>query len=160
MTIRVDTREKAPWSFPEGTKTVVGTVHQGDYAVEGDNTFAIERKSLKDFRNTVVREWDRFCRELHRMDLCGFATKVVIVEGNFSDYCFLEGKDGFGVEYPSCGDDPVFTPQMAAMRVAELLVWHRCAVLFAQDEGIAAAMAFQILLQRNEQLKGMVRITK
>lgn len=160
MTIRVDTREKTPFSFPEGVKTVVGTVHQGDYAVDGDNTFAIERKSLQDFRNTVVREWDRFCRELHRMDLCGFAMKVIIVEGNFADYCFLKDADDLGVVEPSCGDDPAFTPQMAAMRVAELLVWHRTAVLFAADEGIAAAMAFQILLQRNEQLKGKVKMTK
>lgn len=159
MKVRIDTREKTPWAFPEGVETVVGTVHQGDYAVDGDNCFAIERKSLSDFRNTVVREWDRFCRELHRMDLCGFASKVVIVEGDFADYCFSTDPDGC-VADPSCGVDPAFTPQMAAMRVAELIVWHRCAVLFAHDEGVAAAMAFQILLQRSEQMKGRVKVTK
>lgn len=156
MTIRIDTREKTPWSFPPGVKTTVGTVHQGDYAVDGDNTFAIERKSLQDFRNTVVREWERFRRELRRMDLCGFPTKAIIVEGDFADYCFTQNRDG--VAEPACGVDPAFTPQLAALRVAELLVWHRCAVLFARDEGMAAALAFQILLQRNEQLRGVVRV--
>lgn len=155
MTIRIDTREKAPWSFPPGVSTTVGTVHQGDYAVDGDNTFAIERKSLQDFRNTVVREWERFKKELRRMDLCGFPVKVIIVEGDFADYCFTS--DGEGVRPPSCGVDPAFTPQLAALRVAELMVWHRCAVLFARDEGMSAALAFQILLQRNEQLRGMAR---
>lgn len=155
MKVVVDSREKSPWSFPEGVETVVGTVRQGDYALDGDGTFAVERKSLADFRNTVVRGWDRFRRELRRMDLCGFPAKVVVVEGDFADYCFSEAAGG-GVADPACGADPVFTPQMAAMRVAELTVWHRCAVLFARDEGIAAALAYHVLLQRARQLSGVV----
>lgn len=160
MHIVIDTREKSPWVFPEGVEISVGTVRQGDYALRGDNAFSIERKSLADFRGTVVRGWDRFRRELLRMDLAGFAQKVIIVEGDFADYCFKELPDGEGIEEPSAGADEVFTPSLAARRVAELTIFHRVAVLFARDEGIAAALAFQILLQRQNQLTGIVKLPK
>lgn len=160
MHIVIDTREKSPWVFPEGVETSVGTVRQGDYALAGDNAFSIERKSLADFRNTVVRGWDRFRREMIRMDLAGFAQKVIVVEGDFADYCFKELPDGEGIEEPSAGADEVFTPSLAARRVAELTIFHRATVLFARDEGIAAALAFQILLQRQIQLTGIVKLPK
>ena len=145
MHVVVDSREKRPWVFPEGVETSVGTIRQGDYALRGDNGFSIERKSLRDFRNTVVCDWDRFQRELLRMD--------------FADYCFKELPDE-GIEEPAAGVDEVFTPQLAARRVAELTIFHRATVLFARDEGIAAALAFQILLQRQIQLTGVVKLPK
>lgn len=159
MRVRIDTREKTPWVFPEDVEVVVGTVHQGDYALDGDNCFAIERKSLKDFRGTVVREWDRFLRELVRMDRAGFPAKVIIVEGDLADYCFSADSDG-EVVGPAAGDDSVFTPAMAAMRIAELTIWSRACVLFAHDEGIAAGLAFQLLLQRQKQLTGKVEMPR
>lgn len=158
MHVVIDTREKTPWEFPEGVETTVGTVRQGDYALRGDNAFSIERKSLADFRNTVVRDWDRFQRELIRMDLAGFASKVIIVEGDFADYCFAQTADG--VAEPSAGIDEAFTPSLAARRVAELLIFYRTSILFAHDEGIAAALAFQILLQRQTQLKGIIKLPR
>lgn len=158
MHIVIDTREQQPWTFPEGVETSVGTVRQGDYALAGDNAFSIERKSLADFRNTVVRGWDRFRREMLRMDMAGFAQKVIIVEGDFADYCFKEIPDG--IEEPAAGIDEAFTPQLASRRVAELTIFHRASVLFARDEGIAAALAFQILLQRQIQLTGIAKLPK
>ena len=158
MHIVIDTREKTPWEFPEGVQTPVGTVRQGDYALWGDNAFSIERKSLADFRNTVVRDWERLQRELLRMDLAGFASKVIIVEGDFADYCFSQTEDG--IIEPSAGLDETFTPQLAARRVAELIIFHRANVLFAHDEAIAAALAFQILLQRQSQLSGIVKLPR
>ena len=160
MHVVIDKREQQPWVFPEGVKVSVGTIRQGDYALLGDNAFSIERKSLADFRGTVVRGWDRFQRELIRMDMAGFAQKVIIVEGDFADYCFTEMPDGEGIEEPAAGLDDVFTPQLAARRVAELLIFHRTSVLFARDEGIAAALAFQILLQRQSQLTGVVKLPR
>lgn len=158
MNLVVDSREKRPWSFPDGTNVRVGTVRQGDYSLDGDNTFAIERKSMKDFRGTVVREWDRFQRELIRMDRAGFCSKVIIVECDFADFCFKEIDDE--VVAPEAGDDPVFTPELAARRVAELLVWNRTSVLFAHDEGIAAALAYQIFLQRSMQMSGKATLPR
>lgn len=158
MKVRIDSREQQPWVFPDGVEVVVGTVRQGDYALDGDNCFAIERKSIRDFRDTLVKNWDRFQREMLRMDLAGFFTKVIIVEGNLVDYCFLD--DNGQVQAPSAGDDPVFSPAMAAMRVAELVVWNRACVLFAHDEGIAAALAYHILTQREKQLTGKVSLPR
>lgn len=158
MHIVIDTRERLPWEFPEGVVTSVGTVRQGDYALRGDNAFSIERKSLADFRNTVVRDWDRFQRELLRMHLAGFSSKVIIVEGDFADYCFKEIQDG--IEEPACGVDEAFTPQLAARRVAEITIFYRTSVLFARDAGIAAALAFQIFTQRQAQLTGIVKLPR
>ena len=93
-----------------------------------------------------------------RMDIAGFAQKVIVVEGDFADYCFKGLPDCEGIEEPSAGIDDVFTPQLAARRVAELLIFHRTSILFAHDEGIAAALAFQILLQRQVQLTGIIKL--
>ena len=61
-----------------------------------------------------MRGWDRFQRELLRMYFAGFSQKVIIVEGDFADYCFNETPDG--IEEPAAGIDEVFTPQLAARR--------------------------------------------
>lgn len=161
MTIRIDSREKHPWAFPEGVKVIPhATLRQGDYALEGDGTFAIERKSLADFRGTVAAKasnWERFTRELHRMDEAGTPQKIVIVEGNIEDYLFKEIKDEHGlvvrVREPECDNDPVFL----LSRIAELTVFYRTAIIFAADEAVASAMAYHIFCKRMVQLGGKVR---
>ena len=161
MTILVDSREKHPWAFPENVRVVPrSTIRQGDYALEGDGTFSIERKSLKDFRNTVAGKaaaWERFVRELRRMDEIGCPQKVVIVEGNVEDYLFKEVRNEAGivvnVREPECDADPVFL----LSRVAELAVIYRTAVLFAADEAVAAALAYHVFCKRMVQLGGKIK---
>lgn len=152
MTVRIDTREQTPWMFPEGVKTRRATIGEGDYALEGDNTFSVERKSAKDFRQTVAGKaanWERFIRELHRMDEAGNPHKVIIVEGDISDY--LYETTPFGIEEPAVECDPV----LLMHRVAELTVRHRTSVLFARDPGVAAAMAYHVFCVRAAQLEGI-----
>ncbi len=155
MHIIIDTREQTPWTFPEGVVTEIGTLRQGDYALKGDGTFCIERKSFADFRGTVGTSdgWQRFQKEMQRMDVIGNPHKVIIVECDFAQFCFHE-ENGRIVEPDH--DQIGFTPQLACKRIADLTLYYRASVLFAGDASCAAGLAFNILADRAVQLGGRV----
>lgn len=147
MNIVIDTREQTPWAFPEGICSARrGTLAQGDYALEGDDEFAVERKNLNDFLGTISSGWERFKRELRRMDAGSFRVKVIIVEGEFAEFCFKP--DGTPPEH----DHPKLTPKFIASRIAELVYDFKCSVIFAGDPGHAAALAYKILERREKDL--------
>jgi len=55
LPITVDTREQEPYSFPPEYATVtVATVKYGDYAVTGDDGWAVERKGVGDLISSFV----------------------------------------------------------------------------------------------------------
>lgn len=141
--IIVDTREQQPWVFPDELAVVErGTLHAGDYALNGDSLFAIERKSLDDFLGTVSSGWDRFGRELERM--AGHAARVVIVEGGIMRIV--------GGEH----NHPCLTAKFIFKRIAQLTL-HRVSVLFADNPVSAAGLAYSILRERsNETGLGML----
>lgn len=155
MTVVIDCKEKHPWAFPEGVKTVVRDLRQGDYALEGDGTFSIERKSLDDFIQTVGTShgWEKFQKEMQRMYVVGTPHNVIIVEGDFASFCFHE--DANGIVEPQ-HEHPNFTPQLACKRIADLTVYYRTSVLFACDAECAAGLAFQIFCDRQLQLGGRI----
>lgn len=83
MKVIVDTREQQPWSFEgqPGITTIRRKLDAGDYSVEGlENRVAIERKSLNDWVNTVMRSRTRFYKELDR--LRGYDFRCVIIEAS------------------------------------------------------------------------------
>lgn len=142
FTIKIDTREQAPWHFdfianPHNDKSVriiakvtTGTLATGDYSIEGlEHVICIERKSLEDLRNTVIRHRDRFKEEHHRMaDIVrtgGLA--VVLIEGSISKLA----KD----------------PLMASIESTRAS-WHvRFGIpwMFEESRGQAARTAFRLL---------------
>ncbi len=68
-----DTREQTGWIFKESEHcygTEVGTLKTGDYTLKGyEDLLCIERKGcITEFANNLVKEYDRFCRELERME--------------------------------------------------------------------------------------------
>lgn len=147
MKITIDTREQTPWAFPcDLAETARGTLSEGDYALDGDEGFAVERKSLSDFLGTISSGWKRFVRELGRMDNKGFPVKVIIVESDVTNCFFSENG------LPPQHDHPQLTPQFIAKRVAQLIYDHRCSVLFASSPHIAAALAIQIFRRRQKAL--------
>lgn len=75
-----DTREQRPW----WTTAERVTLKTGDYSIKGEeDSFALERKSLPDFYQSLTSGHDRFARELTRAtELRYFA---IIVEGGYSD---------------------------------------------------------------------------
>jgi len=143
--IIIDTREQRPWSFsPDVAKCRVETLKTGDYAIVGDDGFAIERKSLDDFLATISSGWERFLREIDRMK--EFAAKVIIVEGDFVQFVF-RFEEGVLLAPDHC--HPNLTPQFVMKRVAQLSLMG-VSVLFAKNSELAAVMAFAILKERHD----------
>ena len=150
MIILIDTREQRPWTFPPQYRTAVGTIHTGDYALQGDQVnFAIERKSGDDFAGTISTGWHRFVRELNRMDDAGFIAKAIIVESDFEEFCFRTGAQGEIIspehEHVRC------SPQFVMKRIAELTM-RNVSVLFAKNAELASALALRILIERQRQI--------
>lgn len=149
LRIIIDTREQTPWSFPPEIPVEVGTLKTGDYALAGDDAFAVERKSGSDFLGTISTGWGRFCRELNRMDAAGFPAKVIIVECNFREFCFSERT---GEIIPPDHEHYMLTPQFVIKRIAQLSM-RGAAALFAGNADFASALALAILLERHERLQ-------
>ena len=143
--IVIDTREQRPWAFPEYVRTKVAMLPAGDYALEGDEHFAIERKSLDDFIGTVFSGWERFRRELSRMKAAGFPARLVIVEADYEQLVWRESSDGRLVA-PQHNHFTI-TPQAVAARLGELALSGVC-VLFCKDPGHAAMQAYYTLMER------------
>jgi ERCC4-type nuclease len=85
-TILVDTREQTPWTFDgiKGISTRRHKLESGDYSIAGlESRIAIERKSLDDWIGTVLRQRQRFYRELDR--LRSFDFRAVFIEASVRD---------------------------------------------------------------------------
>jgi len=147
VVIVIDTREQRPWSFPPDIEVEIGTLRTGDYALKGDDRFAIERKSADDFVGTLSVGWHRFVRELNRMDAAGFPAKVVIVESDFFTFCFRTRQGEIVApdhEHTRC------TPQFVMKRLAELTM-RNVSVIFAGNADLASAVALRIFFEREKE---------
>lgn len=153
MVIVIDTREQRPWSFPPHIETEIGTLRTGDYAIKGDDRFAIERKSADDFVGTISLGWCRFVKELNRMD-AQFDAKVIIIEADFETFCF---RTGSGVILPPDHEHTRCTPQFVMKRIAELTM-RNVSVLFAGNAELASAIALRIFIERQTKLDSSVII--
>jgi len=141
MIITVDTREQIPWVFPvEFATTRRAALRAGDYALLGDDNFAIERKSLDDFVGTLGTGWERFQRELQRMD--GWPAKVVLVEGSMLSIMHHDY------------NHPNMLPAFVCKRIAQLTM-QGVAILFADNETIAAGLCWRILRERQKELEDL-----
>jgi DNA excision repair protein ERCC-4 len=85
VVIVVDTREQEPYVFdPERVTIIRRKLPAGDYSLDGHETMvAAERKSLDDYVASVVRDRDRFARELRI--LSGYEVACVVVEATLED---------------------------------------------------------------------------
>ena len=83
--IVIDTREKEEFSFHgERVAIIRRALPAGDYSLEGfEDRIAVERKTLDDFVNTVIRGRERFRRELQK--LTGYESACVVVEADLAD---------------------------------------------------------------------------
>jgi len=146
INIVIDTREQTPWSFDTAFANVrMDTLRTGDYALDGDTCFAIERKSLDDFLGTISSGWARFCKEIYRAKEAQFPAFPIIVEGALSSVCFKE-LDG-QVAAPA-HNHPRLSPAFVVKRIAELTLMG-CQVIFAERPEYASAIALKLLQQRH-----------
>lgn len=85
VVVVVDTREKEPYSFdPDRIEVIRRALPAGDYSLQGmESLVAVERKSLDDFVQTVIRSRERFRKEL--LALQTLASTCVVVEAGFQD---------------------------------------------------------------------------
>lgn len=82
LRIVVDTREKEEYVFTH--PVVHKKLPAGDYSIETmEDRIVIERKSLEDFVQTVIRGRERFKKELLKLQGCDFA--CVVVEASLMD---------------------------------------------------------------------------
>jgi DNA excision repair protein ERCC-4 len=134
VAVVVDTREQLPYSFdPERVVATRGALRAGDYSLVGlENRVAVERKSLDDFVSTVIRDRDRFRRELDR--LRELEAACVVVEGNLSD--LLRGSYSGGA-HPSS----VFGSALS------IIVDHEIPVYFCSDRQAALRFVEGFLLR-------------
>jgi ERCC4-type nuclease len=156
--IIIDSREQSPWSWlPSDATTEIAGLVSGDYALAQDTEepkrkgmlrpvrFSLERKSLEDFLGTISSGWDRFVKELTRMDT--FPARVVIVEGDFASCCFREEAGVLmSPDHSHCDLRPAFV----ARQISELTMMN-VSVLMAGDAMLAAGLAYRIFRRRYEQ---------
>ena len=161
LNIVIDSREQCPWAWDSyAANCTVRGLTAGDYALLEDTEevkgrkklavrFSIERKGLDDFLGTISGGWERFQRELVRME--SFPARIVIVEGDFEQCCFAGAGENLT---PPEHNHPNLTPQFVMRRMAELALIG-VSVIFVGDAQIAAAQAYHIFTRRNDQLRGL-----
>ena len=140
ITIIVDRREQRPWDFGGYAEVARGTLSAGDYALQGDNGFAIERKSLDDYVGTIFTGWRRFRAELDRMRALQFPAVVVIVEAEWMDV-LRHSYNHSEIE-----------PQAVLKRTAELML-SGVSIFFAGNPTAAAGVCWKLLDERRRSLE-------
>lgn len=80
-----DTREQEPYSFPSEQFLIQRhALPAGDYSLAGlERVVAVERKTAEDFVHTVIRDRDRFRKEL--VKLAEYDRACVVVEAGLDD---------------------------------------------------------------------------
>ncbi len=150
LEIIIDSREQTPWSFdPQDAHCTRGTLRTGDYALAGDDGYAIERKSLNDFLGTISSGWERFEKELRRAHERGFVMPV-IVEGDVDDMLWSTSPDGDLVE--PMNDHPCVGAGFVLKQIAQIIVRHGHSFIPCKNAVNAAAVAYACLCERQSQL--------
>jgi len=134
-TVIRDTREQTGWIFKstqhcEGTE--VAGLKTGDYTIKGcEDILCVERKgSIAEFANNLVKDWDRFCRELDRME--SYTYSFIVLEFSMADL----------IDYPRSADLPqkikkkiVVTGSLLLKRLIEIQTKYHTKILFCGDRG-------------------------
>ena len=133
-TIIVDTREQQPYEFLCGRVRVERrALPAGDYSLAGlEHSVAVERKTAEDFVSTVIRDRDRFRKEL--VKLAEYDHACVVVEANLDDI--------FSGDY-RCGAHPnsVFGAAMS------IIIDYGVPVYFCSNRQIARRFVEEYLLR-------------
>lgn len=140
----VDTREKYPFKFYDGTDLITHKLDVGDYCLSGDNfnKIFIERKSESDFKSTMSNQIERFEKEIIRCRDMG-CYMFVVVERKISRILSDNFFGGFSYNL-----DWVFHNTKKLQRKYK----DCCQFVFAENKK-GAARATQALLQNGPAIK-------
>ena len=138
VSIIVDTREQVPYAF--GSRQVVRqALPAGDYSVEGyESTIAVERKTLEDFVHSVIRDRERFKKELAK--LAEYPHACVVVEAGLPDVLLSR--------YPSGAH-----PHSVFGATVSICVDHGVPVFFCGDRQTARRFTEEFLLRAAMKMK-------
>ena len=130
----VDTREQESYSFPtEHFLTQRHALSAGDYSLAGyEHEIAVERKSLDDFVHTIIRERERFRKELEKLALYRHA--CVVVEASLSEL--------FAHAYSSGAH-----PNSVFGAALSIIIDHGIPVYFCSNRQIACRFVQEYLLR-------------
>ena len=140
ITIIADTREQLPYAFENRwAATVRRALPAGDYSVEGwETSVAVERKTLEDFVHSVIRDRERFKKELAK--LSEYPHACVVVEASLTDVLL--------VRYPSGAH-----PNSVFGAVVSICIDHGVPVYFCGDRQAARKFTQEYLLRAAIRLK-------
>lgn len=139
-----DTREQEPYSFdPARVTTVRRALPAGDYSLVGlECRVGVERKSLEDLVDTVIRDRGRFERELARLST--YEAACVVVEGDLPDV--LDHRYRSGAH-----------PASVLGAVIAIIVDHQIPVFFCGDRATARAFVEGYLLRFHKKVSQACR---
>lgn len=122
--IIIDTREQEPFEFvTESVEVLSQSLDAGDYSLAGfENLVCIERKSLPDYVQSVIKQRDRFMKEVNKLSAIPYS--CIVVEGDLSDI--------MGRRYRSGAH-----PNSILGATLSLLIDHKIPVCFCSDRQLA-----------------------
>jgi ERCC4-type nuclease len=139
LRIVVDTREGQPYNFePAQVETERKALPAGDYSLSGHEDFvAVERKTLEDFTNSLIRGRERFLREVER--LAKLPHRCVVVEADLADV--------MGWRYRSGAH-----PHAVLSAAVSLMVDYGVPVMFCSDRQLALRFTEEYLRRVHQAL--------
>ena len=122
--IIIDTREQEPYAFdPDTTEIRHKALAVGDYSLDGfEDKVCIERKSLQDYIQSVIRQRDRFMKEVKK--LSDIPHSCIVVESDLADI--------MGKHYRSGAH-----PSSVLGATLSLMIDHGVPVCFCSDRQLA-----------------------
>lgn len=136
-TIIIDTREQRPYVFENSIKH---KLEAGDYSLQGlEHQFAIERKSMDDYVNTIIHDRKRFNAELRKLQQYRFA--IVLIEGSLSD---ILNHNYNSQAHPKA---------IFAITIKLMQQYHPIHFLFAGDRPHAHALVGELMVVMGEWLR-------
>ena len=120
----VDTREQEPYEFdPETVEVKRQALDAGDYSLDGfEDQVTIERKSLPDYVQSVIKQRDRFLKEVKK--LSAIPHSCIVVECDLADV--------MGKHYRSGAH-----PNSVLGATLSLMIDHKIPVCFCSDRQLA-----------------------
>ena len=132
ITIVVDRREQRPWRFSSAAIVELGTLHGGDYSVEGyEDLIGIERKSLGDLVGSLTTGRERFGRALAALSACRW--RAIIVEAPLCELL--------------CGAYRSRATPTSMLGSVAAICADGVPIMFADDANCAAALAERLLVK-------------
>ena len=161
LRIVIDSREQAPLAWdPSDATTEIRGLSAGDYALDFDCEevkgreslavrFAIERKSADDMAGTLGSGWERFLREMERMET--FCARIIVVESDYESFCF---RGGAGAIVPPDHNHHMMTPSFITRRLSQLFFMN-IGVWFAGNSQLSARVVLHLFRERKRIVDGL-----